>query len=152
MVRFVNLLVVVVPTGVHHAADGAGVEDEVGLPQLQMELRIAPLLADKPAAPAPLGLPLLLRRGAGGQASGCRKGPDDEGAGACCQPPVPCLRARIRDGAGARRAHAAAPRGGRRRGTGAARPPPALCVELVQSMDIDFSRIILCICVVLYIL
>jgi len=34
VVRFVNLLVVVVPTGVHHAADGAGVEDEIGLPQL----------------------------------------------------------------------------------------------------------------------
>ena len=62
MVRFVNLLVVVVPTGVHHAADGAGVEDEVGLPQLQMELRIAPLLADKLAVPG-ARLPLL-RHGA----------------------------------------------------------------------------------------
>ena len=39
-------------------------EDEIELPQLQMELRIAPLLADKLSAPALLGVPLLLRRAA----------------------------------------------------------------------------------------
>ena len=32
MVRLVNLLAIVVPMGVHHAADRAGVEDEIRLP------------------------------------------------------------------------------------------------------------------------
>jgi hypothetical protein len=53
---------------------------------------------------------------------------------------VPCLRPHLRDGAGARGAHAQAPRGGRRPGAGAARSAPALRLarfigelDLVQS-------------------
>lgn len=40
----VELLIGLIPAGVHHSADGAGAEKEVGLPQLQMVLRVAPLL------------------------------------------------------------------------------------------------------------
>ena len=52
----VDLLVLVVPAGVHHAADRAHVEEEVGLPQLQVELPIAPLLVQDLGITAVLGL------------------------------------------------------------------------------------------------
>jgi hypothetical protein len=63
VIRLVHLFIVVVPAGVHHPADGARVEDEIGLPQLQMELRVGPLLAAEFTIGAILGTPLCLRHG-----------------------------------------------------------------------------------------
>jgi hypothetical protein len=52
----------VVPAAVHHPADGARVEDKIGLSQLQMQLRVGSLLAAGLTAGAILGTPLCLHR------------------------------------------------------------------------------------------
>lgn len=57
----VDLLVLVVAAGIHHAAGRAHVEEEIRLPQLQVELPVVPLLVEDLAVAAALG-PLRLRR------------------------------------------------------------------------------------------
>lgn len=60
VVCLVSLLVVVVPAGVHHATNRAHVEEKIGLPKLQVELRVVPLLVEDLAIRTALG-PLHLR-------------------------------------------------------------------------------------------